>query len=87
MIVKIAPDVAVNTDDINYIIAYSSNTSKEILKKATDNNQLLNLTKHKATRSLICFNNGKVIAMNTKIDTLVRKINSKGNPSEDIVDE
>lgn len=87
MIIKLSTDIAINTDDINYILAYSSKTSKDILKTASENNMHLNLTKNKATKSLVCMNNGKVISLNSRIDTLIKKINAKDLAIENITEE
>lgn len=87
MIIKLSPDVAVNTEDINYILAYSSKVSKDILNAAKENNLLLNLTKNRATKSLVCLNNGKVISLNSRIDTLIKKINAKDLSADNTIEE
>lgn len=77
MMVKISSNLLVNADEVCCVIDYASNASKALHKSASDNNKLINLTRGRSARSLICLNNGTVISLNIKVETLLKKFINK----------
>lgn len=73
MIAKISNDFIINTDEIRFILSYKSNSAKEIISNAKKNNNLINATKGKGTRSVIVLKNNEVIASDYNPDTLYNK--------------
>ena len=73
MMIKISSGLLINADNIKFILAYNSNTSKTIYKAASEKNALFNLTKGHQCRSLIVMNDRSVIATDVKVETLQKK--------------
>ena len=82
MIAKISNDFIINTDEIRFILSYKSNSAKEIISNAKKNNNLINATKGKGTRSVIVLKNNEVIASDYNPDTLYNKCSLAVNAIE-----
>ncbi len=82
MIAKISNDFIINTDEIRFILSYKSNSAKEIISNAKKNNNLINATKGKGTRSVIVLKNNEVITSDYNPDTLYNKCSLAVNAIE-----
>lgn len=81
MILRITSEIAVNTNEIEYILGMSTTFSKEYYREAAKSNTLIKLTRGKPCRSLIVLKSGKAIALEMRYDTLLKKwdITEKGS--------
>lgn len=74
MIVKLFSGVYANSDEIVYILPYGSEISKKVYAEKKQNGLLLNLTKGKATKSIVLLKNGLLISLNLRTDTVYKKM-------------
>lgn len=78
MLVRIGPSTYLNPDEVLYIMPSTGATAQKIYNEAKEKDQVLNMTRGKAKKSLIILKSGLVILSDFLPDTMYNKISDKG---------